>query len=222
MYIESMKSLVLALIGPFFVVLSPCVSWGQIPSRPVPKVSESEYRLLSDYIVATFTGDKGEDRVGHRVSKIMIVNKTQSDLDDDQALDLETDKPLSWKAIRAYLHKEFPKLQAASLNSFREMNTQPAPFQHSFHLSVPYDLVDKTEVDSIFNKGGWWTDYYKKYPNSQGILSLSRVGFSPDGNQAVFYASNGCGGKCGTGTYVVMKRVDSGWKVAKEILTWIS
>src|SRR5260370_40078574 len=92
MYIESMKSLVLALIGPFFVVLSPCVSWGQIPSRPVPKVSESEYRLLSDYIVATFTGDKGQDRVCHRGTRIVIVIKTQSDRDDDQALDLQTDK----------------------------------------------------------------------------------------------------------------------------------
>jgi hypothetical protein len=102
------------------------------------------------------------------------------------------------------------------------VNTHPAPSRHSFHLSVAYELVDKTEVDSIFNKGGWWTDYYRKYPNSQGILSLSRVGFSPDGKQAVFYASNGCGGKCGTGTYVVMERVDSGWKVAKEILIWIS
>jgi hypothetical protein len=222
MYIESMNPLIPALIGPFLVVLPPWASWGQIPARPVAEVSESEYRVLSDYIADTFTGDKGEHSVAHRVSKIVIVNKTQSDRNDDHAVDLETDKPLSWKTISAYLHKEFPKLQAASLNSFREANTHPARFRDSFNLSFTYELVDKTEVDSIFKKGGWWTDYYKKYPNSQGILSLSRVGFSPDGRQAVFYASNGCGGKCGTGTYVVMERVDSGWKVAKEILIWIS
>ena len=212
-----MKPPTLALIGPFLLMLPPWVSLGQGPARPVAEVSQSEYRVLSDYIADAFTGDKGEDRVAHPVTKIVIVNKTQSDRDDDQAVDLETDKPISWKAMRAYLHKEFPSLQAAALNSFREVNTHPAPFRHSFHLSVPYELVDKTEVDST-----WWTDYYKKYPNSQGILSLSRVGFSPNGRQAVFYASNGCGGKCGTGSYVVMERVDSSWKVAKEILIWIS
>jgi hypothetical protein len=113
----------------------------------------------------------------HRVSKIVIVNKTQSDRNDDHAVDLETGKPLSWRTISAYLHKEFPTLQAASLNSFRKSNTHPAPFRDSFHLSVTYELSDEREVDLIFNKRGWWTDHYKRYPKSQGILSLSRVGF---------------------------------------------
>jgi len=124
MYIESMNPLIPALIGPFLVVLPTWASWGQIPG-PVAEVSESEYRALSDYIADTFTGDKGEHRVAHRVSKIVIVNKTQSDRNDDHA-DLETNKPLSWKTISAYLHKNSPRSKLRRLTHFAKRT----PTQH--------------------------------------------------------------------------------------------
>jgi hypothetical protein len=216
-----MRPLTLALIGLFLVIFPQGAGWGQAPASPVAEVSESEYQVLSDYMAGAFTGEKGKDRVGGSVSKIVIINKTQSDRNDDKMED-DNGKPLSWKEISAYLHKELPTLQQASLNSFREVNAHPASFKHSFRLPIAYELVDRTDIDAVFKNGGWWTDYYKKYLNSQGILSLSRVGFSLDGKQAVFFSSNGCGGKCGTGTYVVMERVGSGWRIAKEILVWIS
>jgi hypothetical protein len=140
----------------------------------------------------------------------------------ENTIEGDNGKPRSWKEISEQLQKAFPALQPASMSSLREVIIHPAKFRHSFRLPVAYELVDKADIDGIFKKGGWWTDYYKKYPDSQGILSLSRVGFSPDGKQAVFFASNGCGGRCGTGAYVVMERTDSGWKVAKEILIWVS
>jgi hypothetical protein len=101
-------------------------------------------------------------------------------------------------------------------------DTRSARLGSSFRLPIAYELVEKTEIDAIFEHGGWWTDYYKKYPNSQGFLTLSRVGFSADGKQAMFYAVNECGGKCGTGTYVLMEKAESHWLVVKEILMWIS
>jgi hypothetical protein len=220
-YIEGMRPLVLAFIGLFQLVLSPWDARGQSPPAPVVEVSESEYQVLSEYIASAFTGDTGRDRVGRPVSKIVIVSKAYSGGNDNRIEDDEG-KPLSWKEASGQLEKEFPALQPASINSLHEVINRPAKFRHSFRLPVAYELVDKAEIDAIFKKGGWWTDYYKSYPDSQGLLSLSRVGFSPDGKQAVFFASNACGGKCGTGAYVVMERIDSGWKVAREILIWVS
>lgn len=216
-----MKPLILAAIGLSVAVLVPWASRGQAPAHPVAEVTEVEYQVLSAYVAGAFTGDKGEHRVGSHAPKIVIANVTESDRDDSEIED-DDGKPMSWKQTSKYLHKEAPTLQTAALNSFRDANTHPAPFRPSFRLPVAYELVDKTEIDAIFKKGGWWPDYYKKYPNSQGFLRLSRVGFSTDGKQAVFYARNGCGGKCGTGTYVVMEKVDSGWKIVKEILIWVS
>jgi hypothetical protein len=216
-----MKPLVLALIGLFQLTSSPAITWGQSPAGYVAEVSESEYQVLSDYVAGTFTGDAGRELIGHGMSGIVIVSETYFEGADNRIEDTDG-KPLSWNEISAQLQKECPTLQSASINSLSEVNTRPAKFHHSFRLPVAYEIVDKGEIDAIFEKGGWWTDYYKKYPNAEGFLRLSRVGFSPDGKQALFFASNHCGGKCGTGAYVVMERVDSGWKLAKEILIWVS
>jgi hypothetical protein len=215
-----MKPLIVACIA-----LCQLASWGGAqqpsPAGPIVEVSESEYQVLSDYIASSFTGDKGRDRVGARVSRIVIVSETYANGTDDTIEDKDG-KPLSWKEVSTKLQKEFPALQPASINSLREINAHPATFRHSFRLPVAYELVSKAEFEAMFKTDAWRTDYYTRYPNSQGALSLSRVGFSPDGKQAVFFASNHCGGKCGTGAYVVMEGTDSGWKVAKEILIWVS
>jgi hypothetical protein len=84
-----------------------------------------------------------------------------------------------------------------------------------------YELVPAGKV-YFFTNGGWWPDYYQKYPGAQGLLTLSRVGFSPDVKQAVFYASNTCGGLCATDAYVVMERRDSGWTIVKEVIVRVS
>jgi len=217
-----MKLLFATIALAFFVaVLREPLRAGQVPATPAGGVTDAEYRVLSAYITSEFTGDKGEHRVGHQVSKIVIGEETQTDLDDSHIQD-DDGKQISWKKISKYLHKQAPGLQVATLDSFRYGGAHQVSFATLFHVPVIYELVDKAEIDAIFEKGGWWTDYYKRYPNSQGFLTLSRVGFSPDGKQALFYTKNGCGGTCGTGTYVVMERADSGWKVLKEILIWVS
>lgn len=216
-----MKAHILGAIVLFVAALAPSASPRQAPAKTFAEVSDAEYEVLSAFIAAEFTGDQGEDRVGSRVSKIVIVNATQSDR-DDTLLEDDDGKPLSWKKMSGYLHKEVRTLQGSTLDSFRDATNHPAPFSPSFHLPVPYELVAKAEIDAIFKKGGWWMDFYKKYPDSQGLLTLSRVGYSADRKQAMFHAKNHCGGKCGTGSYVVMEKTNRGWKVAKEVLVWIS
>jgi hypothetical protein len=127
-----------------------------------------------------YTGDEGEDRVGRRVFRILIDDRTQSDLDDGELQDDEG-KQIPWKKISWILHKEAPRLQIAALDAFRRDIADQVSFGNSFHLPVAYEFVDKADLAATFNKGGWWTDFYEKYPKSQGFLTLSRAGFSPDG-----------------------------------------
>jgi hypothetical protein len=213
-----------ALLGGLVAaLLTPPATLEQVqaPANSDAEVSELEYTVFSAYITEAFTGAKGENRTGSRVSSIVIVNKTRSDMDYSHIED-ERDKPLSWKKAAKYLRKEVPTLRQEAIERLREVGTQWAPFRASFQLPIPYQLVDAKEIDKIFKNEGWWTDYYKKYPGTQGILVLSRIGFSTDAKQALFYAVNSCGGKCGTETYVVMQRSDSGWKLQKEILIGVS
>jgi hypothetical protein len=180
-----------------------------VSAKPPDEVTELEYAVFSNYITNAFTGAKGEDRTGSRVSDIVIANMTRSDLGDTQMQD-DNDKPLSWEKVSKYLLKKAPTLQRQTIEKLREVGTQCVPFRASFQLPVAYKLVDAKEIEEIFKNGGWWTDSYKKYPGSQGFLVLSRIGFSANGNQALFYATNSCAGLCGTGTYVVMQRSENG------------
>jgi hypothetical protein len=205
----------------FVAALAPFAIDGQKQAKPDVAVTQAESEVLSSYVASRFTGKNGEEQVGSQISQIVIENRTESDGDDGHVVD-ENGKQISWAKTKGFLHKENPSLQAATLNSFRNVNTHPALFLTSFQLPIAYQLIDRKDFDAIFKNGGWWPDYYRKFPSSQGFLNLSRVGFSNDGKQALFYASNKCGGKCGTGTYVVMEKMDSNWKVAKEILIWIS
>jgi hypothetical protein len=209
------------LIALFIALLAPHTTIEQVPAKPVAEASELEYTVFSTYIKSAFTGAKGEDRIGNRVANIVIANRTRSDRGDTHMQD-DSDKPLSWEKVSEYLWKEAPTLEKQTIEKLREVRNQSVLLRASFHLPVAYKLVDAKEVEEIFKKGGWWTDFYKKYPGSQGFLVLSRIGFSADGNQALFYATNSCGGKCGTGTYVVMRRSETGWRLVKEILIGVS
>lgn len=208
---------VLLLAGIFISVRNQV----QSPPRTDADATDTEYQVLSAYINETFIGGKGEARIGAHVARIVVANKTQSDLDDRHIED-ENGKQIPWTKTSQYLRKQSPVLQASTLNSFRNANANPEPLRPRFQLSLPYELVNKGEIDAILENNGWWTDYYKKYPGSQGFLALSRVGFSADGRQAMFYSANECGGKCGAGTYVVMENVGANWRVVKEIPTWLS
>jgi hypothetical protein len=202
-----MKLLIRCLLGLFVLVTLPLIGCRHFPAKTSAEVTEAEYRVLSVYITTKFVSDKGENPAAHRLPELVLFSQTRGELDD--------------RSI-AFLYKQFPTLESVLLDSFQHVNTHPSTFHSAFSVSVPYAVVDQAEVDAITKKGEGWRNYYDKYPNSSGILFLSRVGFSPDGKQAAFVALNRCGSQCGNGKFVVMENVDSSWKIVNEVLIWSS
>jgi hypothetical protein len=183
-------------------------------------VSEAEYEAFSAYINHSFVGAIGTDRVGKPISQIVIMNRTESDKNDlDDFLDPDDMPP---GGVEKYLQKEAPSLRAATISNFHRANEKQAELRPRFHLLLPYQLVSPEKIGSTLQDVSDWPKYYKEYPGAQGHLALSRVGFSPDGKQALLYVSNSCGGKCATGSYVVMEKQGTTWKVVKEIFMWMS
>jgi hypothetical protein len=109
-----------------------------------------------------------------------------------------------------------------SINNFHQANVNRAQLSPRFHLPLGYQVVSPERVGSIVKGPGDWPKFYQQYPGAQGYLWLSRVGFSPAGKQALFYVGNWCGGKCGTGSYVVMEKHGATWKVVNEVFMWMS
>jgi hypothetical protein len=181
-------------------------------------MSASEYEVLTAWINARFTA---KDRMGKGIVRVVIFDTTDSD--DDHLLRDDNGQPLPWQRMAESLRKKDPALQQSTLDAFRTVNTRNASLNRSLRPSIDYELVTSAELEPIFCKHcGFWPEYYKKFPGSQGLLTFSGVGFSGDGSQAFFYFSNMCGGLCGTGDYVVMEKHDGRWIIQKDIGMWVS
>jgi hypothetical protein len=203
-----------------FCTLLPPGAVAQKPETEAPNVSEAEYEIFSAYINSSFVGATGTKRVGMPISQIVIVSSTESDKDDlDDRFDPDDVPP---GGIEKYLRTEATSLRAATVSNFHQANKKQADLALRFHIGLPYQLVSAKQIGSILKDVSDWPKYYTAYPGSQGHVALSRVGFSSDGKQALLYASNWCGGKCATGSYVVMEKHGSAWKVVKEVFMWMS
>jgi hypothetical protein len=207
-------------VGIAIVLLGSPGAVGQTSSGESAEATEAEYEVFSAYISQSFVGAIGNDRVGRPVAQVVVVNRTESDKEDRQ--DLAEEDSLPPGGIEKYLRKQVPSLRVATISNFRRANEKQAQLARRFDLPLPYQLVSDEKIGSIIKDAGSWPEYYKWYPGAQGHMRLSRVGFSSDGKQSLFYTSNFCGGLCATLSYVVMEKHGSVWKVLKEVVILVS
>jgi hypothetical protein len=184
------------------------------------EATDSEYEVFSAYISQSFIGAVGKDRIGKPIAQIVIVNRTGSDKQDLQ--DLAEDHDLPPGGIEEYLRKKVPSLRLSTIGDFHRANEKQAQLARRFYLPLPYQLLPPETIALTVKDAGSWPEYYKRYEGAQGYMWLSRVGFSPDGKQSLFYVSNSCGALCATLSYVVMEKHGSAWKVVKEVMILVS
>lgn len=190
---------------------------GHAPAGPKGEISTEEYEVLASWIDAKFTG---KEQVSRGVSKIVIFNTTSG---DPHLLWEDNGRPVPWEREAESLRKQEPALQKTTTDGFGNVNVQQAFLRRSVRCALDCVVIDSAQLESIFKKdGGDWLAYHKQFPGSPGLLTFSRVGFSTDGAQALFYVSSNCGGLCGGGYYVVMGRHNGRWAIEKEINVWVS
>ena len=90
-----------------------------------------------------------------------------------------------------------------------------------WNLGINYVIVRNSDLpeDSFYD---FWARFYKKYPNSSGIVFFSNVGFNERHDQAFVYVGRSCGGLCGAGEYVLLNKVNGQWVVKDEQDLWVS
>jgi len=95
-------------------------------------------------------------------------------------------------------------------------------------FSVPskkVSLVSAEEIQYIFHDSeinDGWEEFYRRYPNSSGTISFSRIAYNPDKTQAMVDMGNIYGSLGGEGRLIFLKLENNEWKIFLIILTWIS
>jgi len=126
---------------------------------------------------------------------------------------------------RSYLKKNFgEKINDHLINQFGAVNAKPVTLQDKFSDSLNIVLISKAEEDKIFDPiEEGWKRFYLKYPQSTGIIELSRVAFDANRRKAlVYYGALFDYGKGGIGYYVLLERISDGWIVEKKVKCWIA
>ncbi len=107
------------------------------------------------------------------------------------------------------------------LESFNQRNTERIALPNSLDLPVPVELLSAAEFRALqqgMDQDGWdWLR--RRLPGSPGVVSLSRVGFSPEGDRALIWVFLDCGSRCGSGSWVLLHRRDGEWQVEHWITT---
>ncbi len=113
-----------------------------------------------------------------------------------------------------------------AVDDYKAKNVQPSVIEDKFdlrNLRRDVKLISKEEVDKFFCEGcGWWEAFYKKYPDSPGLITFSNVGFNDEMNYAVVdfsYVYNGLGG--GGGLLLLVKK-DGKWITEKQLTAWVA
>jgi hypothetical protein len=116
-----------------------------------------------------------------------------------------------------------PALEEETYADFLAVNEEPTPLDGSLDLGFEVALVSPQELEEIFAADvGSYDAFYERFPNSQGVMELSRVGFNADRSQALVYVGNQHAPLGGAGYYLILNKDDGAWQVDSELPLWIS
>jgi len=111
-------------------------------------------------------------------------------------------------------------------DSYYFKNVEHYYISNNFNINMPnvkvtVETISKKQRKDLFSKGGWEA-YYQKYPQSMGIIHLSRVGFSCNKKTAKVYLGKMWGLLAGEGYEITLEKQKEGWIIKTRERTWSS
>jgi hypothetical protein len=125
------------------------------------------------------------------------------------------------------LKTEFPNLDTTIFTTLVESNVLAYNLANNFSVSTKtITLISSEEILYLFNlkdvnnKG--WSDFNRKYPNSNGMIGMSRVGFNLDKSQAIVAVEHHYGSLGADGFLIYLIKEQNSWRIIKTINSWVS
>jgi hypothetical protein len=116
------------------------------------------------------------------------------------------------------MQKRLPSLSAATFEDFLSQNKTSISLKDSFSLQPKRVIISEEEQKSLFSKG--WEGVRRKYPNSQGLTTLSNTGFDSEMNQALVHVISTREAIDGFAFYAVLEKQNEKWQVKEKFTDW--
>jgi len=183
-------------------------SWRSLQD-PVPDTSTEEYAIYSTII------DKlhHEDRL-----RLFLVR-------DHTAGCLRNNEWCSDKQLTTRLSHLMPQ----TIDDYVTQNQESAPLSKSFTLQRPAMMLADSDLSSLLvttklkvdysplsSRKINWSVFYDRYPLAPGFISLSRVGFNSQLNQALVYEEIQANDNGTWGRYIVLTKQSGEWLISHQ------
>ena len=196
-----------------FIVFILSVLVVHLSLRPNRGVAEAEqYAVLSAYIEPGLTGYSHD--LGSTKGLVVIAATTtfsQPILDSNKFKQY-----MSLVSSTARAKDRIHQLSRSLEFEFWATNLWDERLEPKFQLPAHYELATEAEM-----KLYPYEAFFRRFPDSYGVLTFSRVAFNRDLTEAFFYTEHLCG-LCGEGKFVFMRKTAGKWAVADTAGTWIS
>jgi hypothetical protein len=164
---------------------------------------------------------------------IISCNKKQSETETEQQVFDEVflqvvNKTYTDKRLYTHIPRKGQENDSAFLAVERELKKDTTELVVAVEKTRKIDLNKFTNQKFIFKDFAElpkkielenWSEKYKKFI---GVMSFSKIKFDAKKENGTLNVSYDCGGKCGLGYKVYLKKEKGKWKVVKIEKTWIS
>ena len=149
-------------------------------------------------------------------------------IDENGKLPIDTlyinDSSVVFKDIQKYAENtNIEKLGISEelFKNFITLNSSRYCFSMKFDIHLHYRLISESEIDE-FNNSKVKSAKFQDWVKAGGVKYISRVGFSKDYNEALFYYGGYAAPLAASGYLIHMKKDKNGWVVISENLLWVS
>lgn len=173
-----------------------------------PSFDLEEYQVISDVIKSEY--------IGKNTKLVVIREEVYSKkylfeyFDEDEKKEILDELTLDEKTYKEIL-QDFQKKEFALLS-------------RNLDLNVNYLILTKDEEEKIFidyAEVGWFL-FYSRYPDAEGVIEVSRVGFNTQKNKALVYIGHVVKFLAGRGFHFLLIKENGVWKIAGAYNSWTS
>lgn len=130
------------------------------------------------------------------------------------------DPPGGGDRIRGALERQ-TAIPAALRLEFIARNRAPARLETGRFTGTAVEILadsafQRTRVDNLRSH------YYPEPYPAGGSVRFSRVAFTRDRARALVYVDFHCGGRCGTGELILLRRTGERWEIVEKKRVWVS
>lgn len=204
-----MKSIKLALLYFFIALfLVNCDNKSDIIEpefklSTADKLDDNEYQIYSLILNEEFTSND-----------LVVTQKTSK---SNFSLTNDSFQPLK---------TEFTNINATIFTALVDNNVLAYNLENKFTVPTKKTtLISYEELLYFFNSkdiNQGWSNFYRKYPNSNGTIEMSRVGFNSDKSQAIVAVGHYYGSLGADGLLIYLTKEQNSWRIIKTINSWVS